>query len=171
MDRFNDMMDNLKELQAEYADYRPVRVQDLPFKEPETEEQKAKAKQLSKTSNGLLIGIFMAFIATLVFAIVTHASISGIILVGVLCVLIGFIVYKQFSQKVMVSTGKAIFKKSVRKSGRRYHLYYITFVPDGSEKVLSTRVLVSAEDYSKIVEGTRVMVINRGSHACILNEG
>ena len=170
MDRITDFFDELRELGEEYEGYKCVPIQSIQFNEPENDYQRALAKRLARSGNFVLITVLVAFVATLAYAIYAQSNFIVIGMFASLCILIGIIVFKQFSRRVMVSTGIAIMKQRHKKSGHHSYYYTMTFVPDGDQKVLATRIRINRNDYDRISKGTRVMVVNRGYNGYVIDE-
>lgn len=165
-----DMFKELQDLQAKYSDYTPINSSAIPYHDPETPEQAARAKQVKNGSTMWFLLFSVAFIVTLILAIVSHAETWAIVLLSVICLGIVACTIKVMVGRPMVVTGTVIYKHldgTPNQPGT--YQFYVSVIPDGAGKVIARNIKISRQDFDQVVEGTRVMVVKGGNgFACLL---
>lgn len=171
MDRFTKgfaELEYMQELAAKYSDYTSGDSTKIPYHDPETKEQQEKAEKVRNADLRLMVIVSAAFILTLILMIVSGSGIGWILFIAAVTAFPVVMAVKTKTQKVQVITGRAVYKQKERRgSNHRMFDYYISFIPDGDEKIIYSRIQISKEDYEQVTEGTPVLVVKE-QHACLL---
>ena len=156
-------IEELKRLSVKYQDYKKAMPSKIRFRAPQNDYEREVA---SKVTNRVawIIGIgLIAFAATAVLAF--RVGQTGIAIVCILVTLfLGYFFFNGVLGKAKVAYGVAVWKHyrvdNVALESSKTFFFSVIF--DEPEKIIVRDLQTNREDFDKMVEGSRVMVIKRG---------
>lgn len=178
INRIENMFDVLNDLGSKYSDYIPKMSSEIVYHDPETLEQEMLAKSIVKKNDKSIL-LYMASlisIALFIYMIVNKGNITGIIIMFIfcgICVAMSIFNIKSKFEKTQIMIGKVADKHIVRnyeRSTYRNRTAEVSVIPDGGEKIIYRNIRISIEDYEKVIEGSTVMVVNKGPYAGFMRD-
>lgn len=163
-DKVNEFINELKETAKKYPGYKAVMPSKIDYHDIENEEQKTLAKNTENSSTFLLTIMTIIFVLTSVYTFLNIKETWTLLVYIPTFILIIFLV-QNLTSKTQVAVGKAVwkneeyldFKKTTAKK------YFVSVAFDIPEKVICQRIPTTKEDYPKIEEGTKILLIKKAN--------
>lgn len=156
---------NMKlEIPIEYAEYLKINPGEIPYHDPENEEQAAIARKVKmKTASWLVICSILLW-ALLAYVIVSKNKPIVIALMGFMAVAFTIASASVVLKKLQVATGRAVIKMKKPSPGKKNsYSYTVAVAVDEPEKAIYSGISVSKKDYKKIQGGMPIMIVNVSS--------
>lgn len=169
MERGMNLLNQMQERAVRYYDYKPYTVNDIPYRDPVSEEEKSKAKKIINKKKRMFVWASIAMIAVWIVSLFCAEGLLIKALMLVMVVVVVGIGIKISSGKVQVFTGIAVHKQIRHQNiGSKKVRCIVSVIPESGEKIIYTDVNISKKDYDQVTEGTRVMVVSKVNQAIVL---
>lgn len=169
INKIQNLFDQIQEQSVKYNDYVPCSIENIPYRDPSTEEETLKAKKIANKLMLKLSLFSIALIASWVLSLYgTDRFLVKFLLFLMIIISLG-ITLKEMSKKLQVFTGIVVYKQiRVKDKKSRSVQCTVSIVPENGEKVIYRGINISKKEYIRVTEGTRVLVVNKGVQATLL---